>query len=102
MTHEEEEVQHDISKLQDQVQQISLSQRVTKNEMEAKMDGLKKGMEANMDGFKNGMDGLNNGMEANIDGTKEKLKANMKGLKEYLKIFLQEMLPNDEKVVEKT
>ena len=34
MTHEEEEVQHDIAKLQEQVQQISLSQRVTKNEME--------------------------------------------------------------------
>ena len=30
MTHkEEEEMQHDISKLQDQVQQISLSQKVT-------------------------------------------------------------------------
>ena len=42
MTHEEEEVKHDISKLRDQVQQMSLSQKVTKNEMEAKMDGLKK------------------------------------------------------------
>ena len=41
MTHEEEEeMQHDISKLQDQVQQILPSQRVTKNEMEAKMDGI--------------------------------------------------------------
>jgi len=41
MTHEEEEeMQHDISKLRDQVQQISLSQKVT----EAKMDGLKKGV----------------------------------------------------------
>ena len=30
MTHEEEEeIQHDISKLRDQVQQISLSQKVT-------------------------------------------------------------------------
>ena len=38
---EEEEMQHDISKLQDQVQQFSLSQRVTINEMEANMDGLK-------------------------------------------------------------
>ena len=34
MTHEEEEVQHDIPKLQEQVQQISLLQRATKNEME--------------------------------------------------------------------
>ena len=33
---EEEETQHDISKLQDQVQQISLSQKVTK----AKMNGV--------------------------------------------------------------
>ena len=35
---EEEEMQHDISKLWDQVQQISLAQKVT----ESKMDGLKK------------------------------------------------------------
>ena len=34
MTHEEkEEMQYDISKLRDQVQQISLSQKVTKNEL---------------------------------------------------------------------
>ena len=38
MTHEEEEVQHDISKLRDQVKQIFLSQRVNKNEMKANMD----------------------------------------------------------------
>ncbi len=45
MTHEEEEeMQHDISKLRDQVQQISLSQNVTEN----KMDGLKKDVEAKM------------------------------------------------------
>ena len=63
MTHEDEELQHDLSKLQQQVQQISLSQRATKNEMdvlkksvEAKMDGLKKGIEATMDGLKNGME----------------------------------------------
>ena len=38
MTHEEEEeMQHDISKLQDQVQQLSLTQKGTKS----KMDGLK-------------------------------------------------------------
>ena len=29
MTHEEEEMQHDISKLQDQVQQLSLTQKGT-------------------------------------------------------------------------
>ena len=56
MTHEDEEVKHDISKLHEQVHQISVSKRATKKEMEvlkkgveAKMDGLKKGMEAKMD-----------------------------------------------------
>ena len=41
-------MQHDISKLQDQVQQILLSQRATKNEMEV----LKKGVEVKMDDVK--------------------------------------------------
>ena len=50
-------MQHDISKLRDQVQQISLSQRVTKNEMEAKMDGLKKYVDV-----------LKKCVEAKIDG----------------------------------
>ena len=45
MTHEEEEAQHDISKLQEQVHQISLLQRSTKNEIEV----LKKGVEAKME-----------------------------------------------------
>jgi len=35
MTHKVEELQHDVSKLRD-----LLSQRVTKNELEDKMDGL--------------------------------------------------------------
>ena len=52
MTHEEEEVLLVISKLQDQVQRISLSHRTKKNELEAKMDGFKDDM---------------NGMEANIN-----------------------------------
>ena len=47
ITHEDEEWQHDISKLQEQVQQISLSQRATKNDMEF----LKKDVENKMDGF---------------------------------------------------
>ena len=34
MTHEGEEWKHDISKLQEKVQQISLSQRATKTEMD--------------------------------------------------------------------
>ena len=43
MTHEEEEMQHDLSKLWDHAQQFSLSQRTTKDELEAvnvKMDDL--------------------------------------------------------------
>ena len=47
MTHEDEEMQHDISKVHKQVHQILLSQRATKIEM----GRLKKGMEVKMDGF---------------------------------------------------
>ena len=50
MTYEYEELQHDLSKLQEKVNQISLSQRETKNEMEV----LKKGVETKMDGLKKG------------------------------------------------
>ena len=85
MTHEDEEVQHDISKLRDHVQQISLSQRVTKNEMEAKMDGLKKEMDGLKKGMEADMDGLKNGEEAKIDGIEEKLKGSMEDLKNGLK-----------------
>ena len=47
MTHEEEEeMLHDISKLQEQVQRVSLAQKAT----ESKMDGLRKDVEAKMDG----------------------------------------------------
>ena len=85
MTHEEEEAQLGISKLQEQVHQISLSQRATKNEM----DVLKKSMEARMDGLKNG-----------IKEKMEGLKEDMEGLKEGLSNFIQEMIPNGEKIVE--
>ena len=76
MTHEDEELQHDLSKLQEQVHQISLSQRATKNEMEV----LKKGMEAKMENIKND------------------LKADM----EVLTKLIQEMFHNGEKIVEET
>ena len=86
MTHEDEEWQHDISKLQEQVQQISLLQRATKNEMEV----LKKGMEANMDGLKNGMEAKMDGMEAKMDDMEakidEKMKDNMENMKNDLKL----------------
>ena len=64
MTHEDEEWQHDISKLQEQVQQISLSQRATKNDMEV----FKKGVETKMDGLKKGVEAKMNGLEAKMDG----------------------------------
>ena len=52
MTHEEEEeMQHDISKLRDEVQQIGLSQRVTKNELEVMMNVEIDGLKGNMDGL---------------------------------------------------
>ena len=82
---EEEEIQHDISKLRDQVQQNSLSEKVT----DAKMDGLKKGMEAKMDGMEAKMDGLKKFMEAKMDGMEEKLKGNMEDLKTDLTNLLQ-------------
>jgi len=67
MTHaEEEEMLHDIPKLQDQVQQRSLSQKL----IEAKING----MEAKMDDLK-------------ID-LKTDLKTNMVDLKTYLTNFL--------------
>ena len=84
MTHEEEEeMLHDISKLRDQVQQMSLAQKVT----ESKMDGLKKDVEANMDGLKTSM---------------EDLKIGMEDLKTDLTKFLQEMRTNGERVVKET
>ena len=63
MTHEDEELKHDLSKLQEQVHQISLSQRAKKNEMEV----FKKGVEAKMDG-------MEVGMEAKIENMKNDLK----------------------------
>ena len=96
MTHEDEELQHDLSKLQEQVQQISLSQRATKNEMEV----LKKGVEAKMDG-------MEAGMEAKMDDMKDNMENNMKNMKNDLKPdiegltkLIQGMFPNGEKIVE--
>jgi len=57
-------MQHDISKLRDQVQQVSLAKKVT----ESKKDGLKKDVEANMDG-------LNKGVEAKMDCLKKGVEA---------------------------
>ena len=95
MTHEEEEVQHDISKLQDQVHQISLSQRVTKNEMEV----LKKGMEAKMDRLKKVMEDNMDSMESNMEDITNDINVDMEGLKEGLTKLIQQMIPNGEKIV---
>ena len=48
MTHEEEELQYEISKLRYQVQQVSILRR----EIEDEIDGLKAEMDANLDGLK--------------------------------------------------
>jgi len=76
-------MQHDISKLRNQVQQVSLSQKST----ESKMDGLKKDVEVKMDGLKTCM---------------EDLKIGKEDLKTDLTKFLQEMLTNGERVVKET
>ena len=91
MTHEEEEeMLHDISKLQDQVQQMSASQKLT----EAKINGMEskiKGVEAKM-----------NGMEAKMDNWKTDLKTYMEELKINMNKLLQEMVTNGERVVKET
>ena len=94
MTHEEQEVQHDISKLQQHVQQLSLLQKETKNEM----DVLKKSVEAKMDGLKNGMEHMEEKMIYNMEDMKNDLKADMEGLKK----LIQEMFLNGENIVEET
>ena len=77
------------------MQQISLSQRVTKNEIEAKMGGFKNGIKSDKEALK---DGLKLGTKGLKDGLKEK----MEGLKEGLTHFLQEILPNGEKILDET
>jgi len=101
MTREEhEEMQHDISKLQDQVQQISLSQKIT----EANMNGMEanmKGMQVKMDGVEDKMDGMEvkmNGMDAKMNG----MDTRMEEFKINLNKLLQEMVTNGERVVKET
>ena len=105
-------MQHDISKLRDQVQQVSLAQKAIESKMdglrkdvEAKMDGLKKGVEAKMNFLKKGveakMDGMEakmNVMDAKIDGMDDK----MEELKINMNKLLQEMVTNGERVLKET
>ena len=77
MTHKDEkEMQHDISKLRDQVQQVSLAQ---------------KGVEAKM-----------NDVEAKMDDLKIDLKTDMDELKINMNKLLQEMVTKGERVVKET
>ena len=73
---EEEEMQHDIAKLRDQVQQVSLAQKGTEAKMEAKMDDLKIDM--------------------------NDLKIELKTYMDKLKKLLQERFTNGERVVKET
>ena len=99
MTHEEEEeMQHDISKLQDQVQQLSLTQKGT----ESKMDGLKKGVEAKMDYLKKGVEAKMIDVEAKMDDLKIDLKTDMDELKINMNKLLQEMGAKGERVLKET
>ena len=96
MTHEEEEeMLHDISKLQEQVQQMSRSQKLT----EAKINGMEskiKGVEAKMNDWK--IDLKADMEELKID-LNTNLKTGMTDMKTDLTNFLQEILTNGEKVV---
>ena len=105
MSHEDEEWQHDISNLQEQLQQISLLQRATTNDMEV----LKKGMESKMDGLKNGMEDSIDGMESKMDDMEAKINEKMENMKNDLKVdmegltkLIQQMFPNGENIVEET
>jgi len=109
MTHDEEEVQHYIPKLQEKVHQISLLQTTSKNEMEvlkrgaeAKMDGLKKGIEAKINGNEAKMDDIDEKMKDNMEDMKNDLKSYIEGLKDRLTNLFQEMIPNGKKIVEET
>jgi len=91
MTHEEEEeMLHDISKLQEQVQQMSRSQKLT----EAKINCVESKI--------NGMESKIKGMKAKMDDSNTDLKRDMVDLKKNLANFLQEILINGEKVVKET
>ena len=90
MTHEEEEeMQHDISKLQDQMQQISLSQNVTKNELEAMMN-------VKIDGIKREVGFLNDGLKVDMEAI---MNVKIEGLKEGFAKLVEERIPSGDKVI---
>ena len=63
------------------------------------MDGLKNILNSDMEGLK---DGIAEKMKSNMEDLKNGLKADMEGLKEGLTKFLQEIIPNGEKVLYET
>ena len=99
MTHEEEEeMLHDISKLQDQVQKMLVSQKLT----EAKINGMEskiKGVEAKMNGMEAKMDNWKTDLKTDMDDLKTDLKTDMDELKINMNKLLQEMVTKGERVV---
>ena len=94
MTHEEEEeMLRDISKLQEQVQQMSRSQKLT----EAKISGVESKINS-VESRINGVESKIKGMEPKMDDLKTDLKTDM----EELKKLLQERVTNGENVVKET
>ena len=116
MNNEDEEMQHQISKLQEKVHQSSLLQIATENEMdflkkvvETKMDGFKKGTEANRNGLEANMDGMEVGMEAKMNDMEDKIDEKMENMKNDIKLnikglakLIQEMFHNGKNIVEET
>ena len=99
MTHEEEkEMLHDTSKLQEQVQQMSRSQKLT----EAKINGMEskiKGVEAKIDDWKTDLKTYVESLKIDLNTN---LKTSMTVMKTDLTDFLQEILTNGEKVVKES
>ena len=106
MTHEEEEVMlHDISKLQEQVQKMSRSQKLS----EAKINGVESkinGIESKINGVQAKMDDLKTYLKTDMEELKIDLNTNLKtgmtDMKTDLTNFLQEILTSGEKVVKET
>ena len=71
--HEEEELKHDISKLQDQLQQISISQRESKDDL----DGLKADMESLKEGLTKTLQEITPNGETVVDETHDENKINV-------------------------
>ena len=112
MTHEEEEMIRDISKLQEQLQHMSLSQKLTEakiNGVESKINGVESkvnGMESKIKGMEDKMDDWKTDLKTDLEELKIDLNTNLKtgmtDMKTDLKNFLQEILTNCEKVVKET